>query len=284
MHHVGDHVGGSVGDRVGDHVGDHARDPAADQVAGVAGVAGVARDGAGRVDGYVDALLVRYREPHRHYHTATHIMWVLRHLHDMTAARPRAAGVCGSGVPDAGAPEAVPSSELIVAALYHDAVYDPRAGDNEARSAALASADLAELGWPGDRCQHVAQLILATAGHVAGQRLAGDGNGNGNDDNDGDGNDGTDTDGSDDDTAMLLDADLAILGAEPAAYQAYVNGVRAEYAHVGPIEWRAGRAAVLQHFLDRPRLYVTDFMYTTRERRARANMGAELAALAASGG
>ena len=34
-------------------------------------------------DGYVDALLVRYAEPHRRYHTATHIMFVLRHVHDV---------------------------------------------------------------------------------------------------------------------------------------------------------------------------------------------------------
>ena len=40
------------------------------------------------------------------------------------------------------------------------------------------------------------------------------------------------------DTGVLLDADLAVLGAEPAAYQAYVTGVRAEYAHVA-----AGRLA-----------------------------------------
>ena len=64
-----------------------------------------------------------------------------------------------------------------------------------------------------------------------------------------------------DDTAMLLDADLAILGAEPGAYQAYVNGVRAEYAHVDDGHWRTGRSLVLQHFLDRPRLFVTDYMY-----------------------
>ena len=35
-------------------------------------------------DGYVDALLRRYAEPHRSYHTATHIMFVLRHVHDVT--------------------------------------------------------------------------------------------------------------------------------------------------------------------------------------------------------
>jgi predicted metal-dependent HD superfamily phosphohydrolase len=183
-------------------------------------------------DGYLNALLDRYREPHRHYHTATHIMWVLRHLHDLSAD---------------------PSAELVAAALYHDAIYDPQRSDNEDVSADLAARDLAEIGWEASRCQAVATMIRATAGHF--------------------------DDGASVDTAMLLDADLAILGADPAAYQAYVNGVRAEYAHVDDASWRQGRPAVLRHFVDRPRLFVTKTMFEAREHRARANLEAELATL-----
>ena len=195
-------------------------------------------------EGYVDALLARYAEPHRHYHTATHIMFLLRHLSDMSQA---------SATP--------PSPQLVAAALYHDAIYDPTVDTNEALSAVLAANDLAEIGWASPRCESVAEMIVATAGHLADpaeQRDAGD---------------------DDAETAMLLDADLAILGAEPGAYQAYVNGVRAEYAHVDDGQWRAGRSMVLQRFLDRPRLFVTDFMYAAAEHRARANIEAELAAL-----
>lgn len=202
-------------------------------------------------DGYIDDVLIRYAEPHRHYHTATHIMFVLRHLHEMS---------------DASAGHV--SAEVVAAALYHDAIYDPRAADNEACSAVLAANDLAEIGWTGDRCEFVAGLILATAGHLA--------------------DDGTPTGAATDsdsatavDTAMLLDADLAILGADPGAYQAYVNGVRAEYRHVDDDQWRAGRTVVLHRFLDRQRLFFTDHMHTTLEHRARANIEAELAALRA---
>ncbi|MDP9465371.1 MAG: hypothetical protein M3P52_12155 [Actinomycetota bacterium] len=198
-------------------------------------------------DGYVDALLVRYAEPHRHYHTATHIMLVLRHLGDMSQAS-----------------ATTPTPEVIAAALYHDAIYDPRAGDNEALSAVLAATELAEIGWQAERCRSVAAMIVATAGHIAEHvdrhvdQHAGGGHTA---------------------IAMLLDADLAILGAEPGAYQAYTNGVRSEYAHVDDGQWRTGRAQVLQHFLDRPRLFATEFMYAAREHRARANIEAELAAL-----
>ena len=191
-------------------------------------------------DGYVDALLLRYAQPHRHYHTATHVMFVLRHLHDIAQQSKSQA-----------------SPEVVAAALYHDAIYDPTVDANEALSAVLAASDLAEIGWSAQRCDSVAAMIVATAGHTADPTAAVEAS----------------------DTAMLLDADLAILGAEPGAYQAYVNGVRSEYAHVDDEQWRTGRSLVLQHFLDRPRLFTTDYMYAAAEHRARANIEAELAAL-----
>jgi predicted metal-dependent HD superfamily phosphohydrolase len=195
-------------------------------------------------DGYVDSLLIRYAEPHRRYHTATHIMLTIRHLHDMCR-------VSGS--------EASP--EVLAAALYHDAIYDPTADDNEARSADIAVQHLTDVGWPAVRSDTVAAMILATAGHVTpGAR-----------------------DNDDVDTTLLLDADLAILGAEPAAYQSYVNGVRAEYSHVDDAAWLTGRSVVLHRFLERPRLFVTDYMHDTYEPRARANIQAELASLRRDG-
>ena len=196
-------------------------------------------------EGYVDALLARYAEPHRHYHTATHIMFVLRNLRDMAQAS-----------------TTQPSPQVVAAALYHDAIYDPTVATNEALSAVLAANDLAEIGWPAPRCESVAEMIVATSGHLVDPAERRDDAGDGAAE-----------------TAMLLDADLAILGAEPGAYQAYVNGVRAEYAHIDDSQWHAGRSMVLQRFLDRPRLFVTGFMYAAAEHRARANIEAELAAL-----
>jgi predicted metal-dependent HD superfamily phosphohydrolase len=82
-----------------------------------------------------------------------------------------------------------------------------------------------------------------------------------------------------DDEAVLVDADLAVLGGEPKDYAAYVQGVRGEYAHVTPQQWKAGRADVLRRFLDLPRLFTTDLMHSERESRAKANLAAELASL-----
>jgi predicted metal-dependent HD superfamily phosphohydrolase len=202
-------------------------------------------------DGYMDDVLIRYAEPHRHYHTATHIMFVLRHLRDVSQAS-----------------DVSLSPEVIAGAVYHDAIYDARATDNEARSADLAAADLAAVGWPADRCGLVAALIVATAGHLSDAHDLADNSADNPTDNP-------------TDTTMLLDADLAILGADPGAYQAYVNGVRAEYAHVDDHQWRSGRTVVLQRFLERRRLFGSQYMRAAYEHRARANIEAELAALRA---
>lgn len=141
---------------------------------------------------------------------------------------------------------------IIAAAFYHDAVYDPARDDNEAVSAMLARRDLGSLGWGAARADAVAQMIEATRDHREATDL---------------------------DTAILLDADLAVLGADPAGYGEYVRGVRAEYEHVDEASWREGRAAVLRGFLDRDSIYSTDPARRRWERRARANISAELATL-----
>ena len=191
-------------------------------------------------DELLDALLARHREPHRRYHTATHVMWVLRHIDRIAAAE-------AEPMVDAH----VDLAAVRLAALYHDAVYDPRRADNEAVSADLAVTAAAELGWNAHRCAMVHRLVMATAGHSPAAA----------------------------DEAVLVDADLAVLGGEPKDYAAYVQGVRGEYAHVEPEQWRVGRAEVLRRFLDLPRLFSTEVMHDEREVRAKANLAAELAAL-----
>ena len=184
----------------------------------------------------LDHLLARLREPHRRYHTATHVMWVLRHIDHLT---------------EAGAAQEVDLAALRLAALWHDAVYDATRSDNEAVSARLAHEVALQLGWSTERADDVHRLVMATAGHSPATA----------------------------DEAMLVDADLAILGAEPKDYAAYVQGVRVEYAHVADADWRSGRAAVLRRFLDMRELFSTEVMRHERESRARANMAAELASL-----
>ncbi len=142
---------------------------------------------------------------------------------------------------------------LQLAAWYHDVVYDPRHADNEAQSAAVATRTLTGLGLPAALITHVAALIEQTQTH--------------------------DPTPGDPDAPLLLDADLAILGAAPADYAAYAAAIRQEYAWVPDDPYRAGRIAVLQHFLGRPRIYHTARLCATHEAPARRNLTTEIAAL-----
>lgn len=176
-----------------------------------------------------------YAEPGRRYHTRRHIEQCLALL---------------DRVPDLTDSE---RQVLVWAIWWHDAIYDARASDNEARSADLARAALRDLGASLHGRDEVARLIRLTAGHTveAGDRLG----------------------------EILVSIDLAILGAPPADYDAYAKAVRDEYAHVPEDAWRVGRAKVLQHFLDAPVIFPDAGFSAELEAPARANLQRELASL-----
>ncbi|MBZ9794086.1 hypothetical protein [Mesorhizobium sp. ES1-4] len=148
--------------------------------------------------------------------------------------------------------------EAVEAAIwFHDAVYDSRAKDNEARSAALAEQ---KLGGRIDaaRLERISAMILATATHqlppfedAAATR----------------------------DASLFLDMDLSILGADPVAFDAYERAVRREYGWVEEPMWRAGRGAVLKSFLARPHIFHTQEFRQRFEPQARHNIARSLQAL-----
>ncbi|HEY0649113.1 phosphohydrolase [Phenylobacterium sp.] len=181
------------------------------------------------------ALERAYAEPQRRYHTRRHIEDCLAKL----AAWP--------GLTEA------ERRVLTWAIWWHDAVYDPRAADNEAKSAEMARRDLPTLGATPGEVDEVARLILLTAGHAVGEgdRLG----------------------------AALVSIDLSILAADEAGYDAYARAVREEYAHVPEDAWRRGRGAVLQRFLDTPVIFPDPAFRAAHEARARANLERELKSL-----
>jgi predicted metal-dependent HD superfamily phosphohydrolase len=77
----------------------------------------------------------------------------------------------------------------------------------------------------------------------------------------------------------LSDADLGILAAPRERYDAYVAGVRADFAHVGDDDFRAGRAAVLRDLVARAHLFGTAQGRKMWEDSARVNLELELAEL-----
>lgn len=79
-------------------------------------------------------------------------------------------------------------------------------------------------------------------------------------------------------TALFLDADLAILGAEARTYQAYARAIRLEYAWLPEALFKARRAMVIRQFLSRERIYQTAG-FARLEQPARNNLQSELATL-----
>jgi len=140
-------------------------------------------------------------------------------------------------------------AEAFFAVLYHDAVYEPGRGDNESRSAALAVEHLAR--WqPGVDAGRVARLIGLTARHGA---LA--------------------PADVDPDAALFLDCDMAILGAPPAAFDAYDRAIAAEYrGRVPAWTYRLNRRRFLKGLLARERLFLSDWFHERLDRQARINL------------
>ncbi|EMY35196.1 hypothetical protein D477_005666 [Arthrobacter crystallopoietes BAB-32] len=144
-----------------------------------------------------------------------------------------------------------------LAAWFHDAVYNGVAGQDERDSAELAARRLPAAGIPAAEVAEVVRLVLLTAAHSP--------------------------ETGDDAGALLCDADLSVLGEDPAGYRRYVGNVRKEYARVGDADFAAGRAAVVRRLLALDPLYRTATARKLWLERARTNLSAELAGGSAAG-
>jgi predicted metal-dependent HD superfamily phosphohydrolase len=145
---------------------------------------------------------------------------------------------------------AQPAQSVSLAAWFHDAVYEGIAGQDEEQSARLGEDRLALAGLPAPVIDDVARLVRLTSTHSPGP---GDHLG-----------------------ALLCDADLSILGAEPTAYARYLAAVREDYAHVGDADFAAGRTAVVRQLLALDPLFHSERAKTLWLDAARRNLEAEL--------
>lgn len=140
-----------------------------------------------------------------------------------------------------------------LAIWYHDLIYDTKASDNEHQSAQVAYQALQLAGVADDLVDEVSRLILTTQTHQA--------------------------EADDRNAHLLLDVDLAILGAAAPLYQQYAQAIRQEYHWVSDEAYRQGRGRVLQQFLQRPRLYFTEPYTIQFEVQARTNIQQEIETL-----
>ena len=174
-------------------------------------------------------LLARYAEPQRHYHTVQHLKECLDCFDTVSQHAQRPA-------------------EVELGLWFHDAVYDVHAHDNEAASADLARAAIADPAL-GER---IAALVMATR---HGEPLA----------------------HSDTDALLLVDVDLAILGAPAPRFAEYERQVRAEYAYVPDALFAQARAQIMGQFARRDPLFQSAPMRARFEAQARLNLARYLA-------
>jgi predicted metal-dependent HD superfamily phosphohydrolase len=170
-------------------------------------------------------LTEAYAEPQRHYHNQQHIAECLAEFEAASHL--------------ARLPVAV---EL--ALWFHDAVYDPKAGDNEEQSAEMARNCLEGAGLPA-LAATVVGLVMATKSHV----IAGNS-----------------------DAALVVDVDLSILGQSEDRFAEYETQIREEYSWVPKPIFKPRRAEILQRFLDRERIYTHELFVNRYEQNARRNL------------
>ena len=137
--------------------------------------------------------------------------------------------------------------EVGLALWFHDAVYEVKASDNELRSADWARQALLAAGAQAAMAQRVHALVMATC-HAAPTATA--------------------------DEALLVDIDLAILGADAARFAEYERQVRDEYAWVPGFLYRRKRREVMRGFAQRQPLYLTSAVRDRLEAQARRNLAA----------
>jgi predicted metal-dependent HD superfamily phosphohydrolase len=177
---------------------------------------------------------VAYAQPPRAYHNFAHVQALLHHYRDV-----------------ADGPGWQQPLEVLLAVLYHDAIYEAGRGDNEQRSAQLAQ--LAIGRWLADTDVDVARvmaLIELTARHG---RLR--------------------CEELDHDAALFLDGDMAILGAPEPVFDAYDRGIAEEYRGKVPgFLFRLNRRRFLKSVLAQPRIFFSEFFHARYDAAARANL------------
>ncbi|WP_395738218.1 hypothetical protein [Prosthecobacter sp.] len=132
--------------------------------------------------------------------------------------------------------------DLIEMALwFHDAVYDPKGSENEERSAQMA---VEALGG-SDIAHEVARLVMLTKSHEPGDCA---------------------------DDAWIIDIDLGIFAQPLERVLEYERQIRAEYAWVPQDVYAEKRAEILNGFLQRGQIYLTEWAREQFEATARANL------------
>ena len=173
-----------------------------------------------------------YNNPNRHYHTLTHVSTLLQLIDEENVTIEN-------------------RITLILAAIYHDAIYTSTSSKNEEESAKLLRSDFKKLNIESGIIDLAFQLILDTKKHQSTHSLS----------------------------QLFLDMDLSILGVESEAYLAYTKQVRQEYNFFPNLVYRMGRKKFIQKTLAQPFIFYTNNFRNKLEKKAIQNLTNELKTL-----
>ncbi len=144
------------------------------------------------------------------------------------------------------------ADEIEAALWFHDAVYNPLSRHNEAESARWATEFLAENQCAPGTVTRIQRLIMATI---------------------------HDAPVTDQDAQLMVDIDLAILGADPRRYRVFEANIRREYKWVPAPLFRRERRRILQSFVDRDIIYSLPALQDRYEAQARSNLASAISSL-----
>lgn len=185
---------------------------------------------------HVGRLLISlYSSPHRHYHNLDHLVDVVQRCEELILAE-----------------ECVAPEEIIIAALFHDAIYNPdNCSDCVSQSAEFAYVVALGGGINHTAASRINALVASTGTHEP-KTI---------------------------DQRILCDADLAILGQEEEKYNDYSRKIKLEYPNIRNDIFLATRAHVLKEFLNKKHIFNTKTYHERYEEQARDNISREISML-----
>ena len=150
-----------------------------------------------------EEILARWREPHRAYHTCDHLDDLLRQIR----------AISKNHITDKY------REMLLLTAIFHDIVYDPRRKDNEERSAQLLLQNAPE----SQEIQYIVSIIRDTKTHVPRTPLS----------------------------HIFCDLDMSIVKKPLPDLLQWEFGIRHEYNHVPKFLYIIGRVRFLRQMIKR---------------------------------
>ena len=184
-----------------------------------------------------DQLIICYNEPQRKYHNLEHLKDCIENFEQVSHF--------------AKYPE-----EIELALWFHDAVYNVKSlkhGDNEKKSAEWAKKVALSQNVSNEIADRIYNLIMAT-GHNEHKEMP-----------------------PTQDEMLMIDIDLAILGADQERFDKYEKQIREEYSWVPNWLYSLKRKNLLRLFLNKSSIYNTSYFKDNYELKARKNLSKYIA-------